>query len=81
MYSYEDYFQAFRLYLTLGKRIKATVRQFWVTRHAIRAHGHTFIAWGGIPRRGIYDNMKTAVDRIRPGNVREVSEMVSYYLF
>lgn len=36
---------------------------------------------GGIPRRGIYDNMKTAVDRIRPGNVREVSEMVSYYLF
>ncbi len=29
----------------------------------------------------LVDNMKTAVDRIRPGNVREVSEMVSYYLF
>ena len=30
------------------------------------AHHHAFVAWGGIPRRGIYDNMKTAVDRVRP---------------
>ncbi|KAE8753317.1 IS21 family transposase, partial [Paraburkholderia madseniana] len=49
------------------------------------AHHHAFVAWGGIPRRGIYDNMKTAVDRVRPGKVREVnarfSAMVSHYLF
>ena len=49
------------------------------------AHHHAFVAWGGIPRRGIYDNMKTAVDKVRPGKVREVNArfgaMVSHYLF
>ncbi len=49
------------------------------------AHHHAFVAWGGIPRRGIYDNMRTAVDRVRPGKVREAnarfSSMVSHYLF
>lgn len=49
------------------------------------AHHHAFVAWGGIPRRGIYDNMKTAVDRVRPGKVREVNAkftaMASHYLF
>ena len=34
-------------------------------------HHYDFTAWGGIPRRGIYDNIKTAVDRVRPGRVRE----------
>ncbi|MGC3965311.1 MAG: IS21 family transposase [Rhodocyclaceae bacterium] len=49
------------------------------------AHHHAFVAWGGIPRRGIYDNMKTAVDRVGQGKHREVnlrfSAMVSHYLF
>jgi len=49
------------------------------------AHHHAFTAWGGIPRRGIYDNMKTAVDRVRRGKLRDVnlrfSTMVSHYLF
>ncbi len=49
------------------------------------AHYYAFVAWGGIPRRGIYDNMKTAVDKVRPGKVREVnkrfSTMVSHYLY
>nr|ART90513.1 mobile element protein [uncultured bacterium] len=40
---------------------------------------------GGVPRRGIYDNMKTAVDRVRRGKERDVnarfSAMVSHYLF
>ncbi len=49
------------------------------------AHHHAFVAWGGIPRRGIYDNMKTAVDKVRRGKVRDVnarfSTMVSHYLF
>ena len=27
------------------------------------AHGHAFRVFGGVPHRGIYDNMKTAVNR------------------
>jgi transposase len=38
-----------------------------------------------IPRRGIYDNMKTAVDRVRRGKLRDVNlrfgTMVSHFLF
>jgi transposase len=49
------------------------------------AHHHAFEAWGGIPERGIYDNMKTAVDKVSPGKVRQVNArfgaMVSHYLF
>lgn len=40
---------------------------------------------GGVPRRGIFDNMKTAVDRIGPGKARQVNArfaaMASHYLF
>jgi transposase len=28
------------------------------------AHARAFAAFGGVPRRGIYDNMKTAVDKV-----------------
>lgn len=49
------------------------------------AHNHAFKVLGGVPRRGIYDNMKTAVDRVRPGKQREVnarfSAMVGHFLF
>jgi transposase len=49
------------------------------------AHHHAFMAWGGIPQRGIYDNMKTAVDKVRRGKLRDVnarfSAMVGHYLF
>ena len=31
------------------------------------AHTRSFAALGGIPRRGIYDNMKTAVDKVQKG--------------
>lgn len=31
------------------------------------AHYHAFVAFGGIPERGIYDNMKTAVDKVGSG--------------
>ncbi len=50
------------------------------------AHAHAFAVFGGVPRRGIFDNMKTAVDRIpgrgktRQGNAR-FAAMVSHYLF
>jgi hypothetical protein len=40
---------------------------------------------GGVPQRGIFDNMKTAVDRIGTGKVRQVNArfaaMASHYLF
>jgi transposase len=49
------------------------------------AHNRAFAALGGIPKRGIYDNMKTAVDKISKGNGRIVNTrfyaMVSHYLF
>ena len=31
------------------------------------AHTRSFGALGGVPRRGIYDNMKTAVDKVNKG--------------
>lgn len=49
------------------------------------AHYHAFRTFGGIPRRGIYDNMKTAVDKIGRGKQRQVNKrfyaMVSHYLY
>ena len=49
------------------------------------AHTRAFAALGGIPRRGIYDNMKTAVDKVKKGKSRIVntrfSAMASHYLF
>jgi len=49
------------------------------------AHCHAFRVPGGVPRRGIYDNMRTAVDRVGRGKERQVnarfSAMVSHYLF
>jgi transposase len=49
------------------------------------AHYHAFQAFGGVPERGIYDNMKTAVDRVGRGKQRAVNKrftaMVSHYLF
>ena len=40
---------------------------------------------GGVPQRGIFDNMKTAVDRIGTGKARQVNArfaaMASHYLF
>jgi hypothetical protein len=44
-----------------------------------------FRVLGGIPQRGIFDNMKTAVDRIGSGKARQVNArftaMASHYLF
>jgi len=49
------------------------------------AHNHAFVVLGGVPRRGIYDNMKTAVDKIRQGKARDVNQrfqvMVNHYVF
>ncbi len=49
------------------------------------AHNRAFAALGGVAKRGIYDNMKTAVDKVSKGNGRIVNTrfhaMVSHYLF
>lgn len=49
------------------------------------AHYHAFQAFGGVPQRGIYDNMKTAVDKIGRGKQRQINKrfyaMVGHYLF
>jgi transposase len=49
------------------------------------AHTRAFALLGGIPRRGIYDNMKTAVDKVRKGKGRIVNArfaaLASHYLF
>ncbi len=49
------------------------------------AHNHAFATFGGVPARGIYDNMKTAVDKVKRGKQRDINirftAMVSHYLF
>jgi hypothetical protein len=68
-------------------------RAFWLTAYLSQGHemlfdAHTraFKALGGVARRGIYDNMKTAVDKVpRKGKGRLVNArfavMCSHYLF
>ena len=52
-------------------------RAFWLVAYPTQghemlfdAHTRSFSAIGGIPRRGIYDNMKTAVDKVKKGKGR-----------
>jgi transposase len=49
------------------------------------AHTRSFAALGGVPRRGIYDNMKTAVDKVNKGKGRivnaRIAVMCAHYLF
>ena len=49
------------------------------------AHNHAFRVLGGVPQRGIYDNMRTAVDKVGRGKQRQVnarfSAMVSHFMF
>ncbi len=63
------------------------VRAYLLQTHEMLfdAHRHAFRVFGGVPRRGVYDNMRTAVDRVGRGKDRQVnarfSAMVSHYLF
>ena len=67
-------------------------RAFWLVAYPgqghemlFDAHTRAFSALGGVARRGIYDNMKTAVDRVGRGKAREVNvrftTMCAHYLF
>ena len=55
------------------------LRAYWKQSHEMLfdAHNQAFALFGGVPRRGIYDNMKTAVDKVREGKRRDVNA-VSY---
>lgn len=63
------------------------LRAYWHQRHEMLfdAHNHALALVGGVPRRGIYDNMKVAVDKVRAGKKRDVNlrfhAMTSHYLF
>ena len=55
-------------------------RAFWLVAYPSQghemlfdAHTRSFAALGGIARRGIYDNMKTAVDKVKKGKGRVVN--------
>ena len=68
-------------------------RAFWLSAYPTQkshemlfdAHARAFTTLGGIPKRGIYDNMKTAADNISKGNGRVVNTrffaMTAHYLF
>jgi len=67
-------------------------RAFWLVAYPSQghemlfdAHTRSFAALGGIARRGIYDNMKTAVDKVKKGKGRIVNArfavMCAHYLF
>ena len=49
------------------------------------AHTRAFSVFGGVPKRGIYDNMRTAVDKVGLGKQRSVNarfeSMTGHYLF
>ena len=66
-------------------------RAFWLVAYPSQghemlfdAHTRSFAAMGGIARRGIYDNMKTAVDKVKKGKGRTVNKrfaaMCTHYL-
>jgi transposase len=63
------------------------LRAYFLQTHEMLfdAHNHTFRVLGGVPERGIYDNMKTAVDKVGRGKKRLVNArfraMVSHFLF
>src|SRR5471030_3181129 len=67
-------------------------RAFWLVAYPSQghemlfdAHTRSFTAFGGVARRGIYDNMKTAVDKVHKGKGRTVNPrfavMCAHYLF
>jgi hypothetical protein len=67
-------------------------RAFWLVAYPSQGHEmlldaliRCFAALGGVARRGTYDNMKTAVDKVKKGKGRLVNArfavMCSHYLF
>lgn len=83
-----------------GERVKLQVAQFklaYSRAFVLRAyplqthemlfdaHNHAFRVLGGVPQRGIFDNMRTAVDKVKKGKGRDVNMrfqiMVNHFVF
>jgi transposase len=62
-------------HIKLSQSCAFLVRAYLLQTHEMLfdAHWHAFRVFGGIPSRGIYDNMKTAVDRAGRGKQRDVN--------
>ena len=78
----------FKLSCSLGDVLPPGLSAWSDPRDAVRPtrrHNHAFRVLAGVPRRGIYDNMRTAVDKVGHGKERQVnarfSAMVSHFLF
>jgi transposase len=67
-------------------------RAFWLVAYPSQghemlfdAHTRSFAALAGVARRGIYDNMRTAVDKVQKGKTRVVNarfaNLCAHYLF
>jgi transposase len=67
-------------------------RAFWLVAYPSQGHEmlfdaptRSFVALGGVARRGIYDYMKTVVDRVKKGKGRTVNArfavICAHYLF
>ena len=67
-------------------------RAFWLVAYPSQghemlfdAHTRSFAALGGVARRGIYDNMRTAVDKVLKGKGRivnaRIAVMCAHYLY
>ena len=52
------------------------LRAYFLQTHEMLfdAHFHSLSALGGVPERGIYDNMKTAVDKVGKGKDRTINK-------
>ncbi len=81
------YYRAQVAHLTL-----CASRAFWLVAYPgqshemlFDAHTRSFAALGGVARRGIYDNMKTAVDKVGRGKDRVINArfeaLCAHYLF
>lgn len=63
------------------------VRAYLLQTHEMLfdAHWHGFRVFGGVPERGICDNMRTAVDRVGRGKERQINirflAMANHYVF
>lgn len=74
-------------HIKLLHRLAFLVRAYLLQTHEMPfdAHWHAFRVFEGVPGRGIYDNMRTAVDRVGAGKKRDVNarflSMTSHYVF
>ena len=74
-------------HIKLSQSLAFLLRAYPLQTHEMLfdAHWHGFRVFGGVPGRGIYDNMKTAVDRVGRGKERQINmrflAMTNHYVY